>query len=116
VGGGTAVLAGFLVDFPPRVTNLKGWGIIIYTGTLNVALGLTVWNHVLRTLRSYEASILGASTIIWSTLLAMIILGEKVELHQWLGMGTMLFGLVLVQTRVGHIEVLFSSRRATRAE
>lgn len=108
VGGGIVVIAGFVLDFPPKKISLRGWAIIVYSGIFNVALGLTIWNYVLRTLRSYEASILGGSTIIWSTLLAMALLEEQVEYHQWLGMAAMLLGLVLVQTRVGDIKALFS--------
>jgi len=102
-GGGTAVLIGLAFDFPPESISARDSIVIIYTGIFNIALGLTVWNNILRTLRSYEASILGASTIIWSALLAMLILEERVTGHQWLGMGTMMLGLVLVQTRIGRI-------------
>jgi drug/metabolite transporter (DMT)-like permease len=112
VGGVVAIVAGLLFDFPPRVPDLKSWGVILYTGIVNISLGLTVWNHILRTLRSFEASILGASTIIYSTVLAMLILGERLALHQWIGMGLMLVGLVLVQVRKGKLNTLF--RRLTR--
>jgi probable blue pigment (indigoidine) exporter len=107
VGGVAAIIAGLLFDFPPQVPDWKSWGVIVYTGVVNISLGLTVWNHILRTLRSYEASILGASTIIYSTLLAMLILGERLDTHQWVGMGLMLVGLVLVQIRRGKLNVLY---------
>lgn len=110
VGGGITVLIGFAFDFPPQAISARDLIVIIYTGVFNIALGLTVWNNILRTLRSYEASILGATTIIWSALLAMLILKEKISSHQWLGMGTMILGLILVQTRIGEIESLIPMR------
>ena len=110
IGGVGAVLAGLIFDFPPKVPDLQSWVIIFYSGLINIALGLTVWNHILRTLRSYEASILGASTIIWITLLAMLILGENPTLFQWLGMATMVIGLLLVQVRKGRLDQLIKKR------
>lgn len=107
IGGTVAIVVGLLVDFPPQVPDLKSWGVIVYTGIINVSLGLTVWNHILRTLRSYEASILGASTIIYSTLLAMLILGETLSLNQATGMAMMVVGLVLVQVRKGKLNVIY---------
>lgn len=114
IGGTGVLIIGLLFDFPPRVPDLKSWGIVIYSALVNVALGLTVWNHILRTLRSYEASIMGASTIIWTTLLAILILGESLQLTQWLGMGTMVIGLMLVQVRRGRLDILFKRRPRRR--
>lgn len=110
IGGVGVVIAGLIFDFPPKVPDIKSWGIIIYSGAIKIALGLTVWNHILRTLRSYEASILGASTIIWTTLLAMTILGETLTINRWLGMGTMIVGLLLVQVRRGRLDKIFKRK------
>jgi drug/metabolite transporter (DMT)-like permease len=70
IGGTITVGVGLLTDWPPEIHGWKNWGIILYTSIVTIALGLTVWNNILRTLRSYEASILGASTIIWTTIMA----------------------------------------------
>lgn len=99
IGGSVAIILGLIFDFPPNIPNLRSWGIIVYAGIINVSLGLTVWNHILRILRSYEASILGISSLIFSTLLAMLILNEVVTRNQWIGIGLMVIGLVLVQVR-----------------
>lgn len=55
------------------------------------------WNSILWTLRSYEASILAASTVIYTALFAVPILGERLALHQIAGVALMLVGLSLVQ-------------------
>lgn len=99
IGGAIAIISGLIFDFPPKVPNLRSWGIIVYAGVVNVSLGLTVWNHILRILRSYEASILGISSLIFSTLLAMLILNETVSRNQWMGISLMIVGLILVQVR-----------------
>jgi drug/metabolite transporter (DMT)-like permease len=66
---------------------------------VGIAIGLTVWNFILRTLRSDEASILGASSVIYTALFAVPILGERLALHQIAGMALMLLGVSLVQVR-----------------
>lgn len=111
IGGSIAVAIGLIFDFPPPVPDLMSWGIIIYAGVVNISIGLTVWNHILRVLRSYEASIMGATTIIWTSLLAIIILNERLETNQWIGMGLLLFGLILVQVRKGKFNDLLPKRK-----
>jgi drug/metabolite transporter (DMT)-like permease len=108
VGGTITVSLGLFLDWPPHVPTWSNWAIIIYSGVVMVGLGLTVWNHILRTLRSYEASILGGSTVIWTTLLAVLILGERPQVNQIAGIFLMLFGLILVQVRYGKLSSLKS--------
>jgi drug/metabolite transporter (DMT)-like permease len=107
IGGSITVVVGLAVDFPPRIEGLGNWGIILYSGIVMVALGLTVWNKILRTLRSYEASILGASTVIWTALLAVPILGETLTPNEIAGIALMIVGLALVQVRRGRFSTLF---------
>lgn len=89
-----------IVDgFPPVVPTRLDWIAIFYTGTITTAVGLTVWNLILRTLRSYEASILGATTVIWTSILAVIFLNETLEIYQLIGIAMMFVGILLVQVR-----------------
>lgn len=101
IGGSITVVIGLAADFPPRVEGLNNWLIILYSGIVTIAIGLTVWNYILRTLRSYEASILGASTVIWTALLAVPILREHLAMNQAMGILLMIGGLALVQVRRG---------------
>jgi drug/metabolite transporter (DMT)-like permease len=105
IGGAITVVVGLIADWPPRAAGLGSWLFILYNGVVMVALGLTVWNYVLRTLRSYEASILGASTVIWTSLLAVLLLGERLAWNQIAGMGLMVVGLALVQVRAGRLRL-----------
>jgi drug/metabolite transporter (DMT)-like permease len=100
IGGSVAVIIYLIVDgWPPYVPKWTDWAVILYSGIFMRAIGLTVWNLILRTLRSYEASILGASTVIWTSILAVLILGETLSRNQIIGIAMMLGGLVLVQVR-----------------
>jgi drug/metabolite transporter (DMT)-like permease len=101
VGGLPVVLYGLATDWPPAVPGRANWGIIVLNAAVAITLGATVWNHILRTLRSYEASILASSTVIYTALFAVPILGESLALHQLAGVGLMLAGLSLVQVRRG---------------
>jgi probable blue pigment (indigoidine) exporter len=114
IGGAITVVVGFAVDFPPRIEGISNWAIILYSGVFMIAIGLTVWNKILRTLRSYEASILGASTVIWTALLAIPILGETLTPNQIAGIALMIVGLALVQVRRGRFSTLFRRNRPTK--
>lgn len=99
IGGAITVVVGLVAEWPPRVTGTANWAAIIYAGVAMIAVSMTVWNHVLRTLRSYEASILGASTVIWTTIIAVPLLGERISARQFAGMALLLLGLTCVQIR-----------------
>ena len=98
-GGVITVSVGLILDWPPQVGSLRNWGIIFYVGIVMIGVGLTGWNYFLRVLRSYEASILGATSVIWTAILAWIFLGEVLSLFQIMGIGLLLVGLMLVQVR-----------------
>lgn len=111
IGGGMLVLVGVVVDWPPRITGSANIATLLYTGLVMIAFSMTVWNHILRTLRSYEASILGASTVIWTALLAIPILGETLAVNEVWGIILMLAGLALVQVRQGQLGDLLRRKR-----
>lgn len=100
IGGSAACVIYIIIDgFPPVVPTVQDWFVILYGGIFSKAIFLTLWNLVLRTLRSYEASILGASTVIFTSILAVIILGEVLEVYQIVGIALLLVGLLMVQLR-----------------
>ena len=115
IGGSITVVIGLASDWPLRVDGWQNWAVIVYMGLVSIAFGLTVWNKILRTLRSYEASILGASTVIWTALLAVPILGEHLSANQMAGIALMIVGLALVQVRRGPLSSLFRRKPAAAA-
>ncbi len=99
IGGTPLVMWGAAFDRPLEVPDLESWGTIALNGLVSIAIGMTVWNHILRTLRSYEASLLGALAVVFTALFAIPILGERLALHQVGGIAILLAGLALVQAR-----------------
>ncbi len=111
IGGSLAVVVGIAAGWPPHVEGWQNWGTILYSGLVTIAFGLTVWNHILRTLRSYEASLLGSSTVIWTALLAIPFLGEHLQPNQVLGIVITFVGLAIVQLRGARLGSLLLRRR-----
>jgi O-acetylserine/cysteine efflux transporter len=112
IGGPIAIVIYILIEgFPTAMPSVAVWGAMFYVALITRAIGLTVWNLILRTLRSFEASILGASTVIWTSLLAVLLLNETLAVNQIIGIGMMLVGLILVQIRSGPIKTLLSKRK-----
>ncbi len=99
VGAVPAVILGLAVQGPPLGWSPRAWLTVFFSGVVSIAVGLTVWNHVLRTLRAYEASVLAASGVIFSALFAIPLLKEQLSGWQVFGMATVISGLVLVNVR-----------------
>jgi drug/metabolite transporter (DMT)-like permease len=93
-------LYGLATDWPPQVEGWTNWSIVGFNAIVAVALATAVWNHILRTLRSYEASILAATSVIYTALFAIPLLDEHLAAHQVGGIGLLLAGVVIVQLRV----------------
>ncbi len=100
-GGIPIVLAGLCFDWPPQIGGIQNGLIILANGVVGIAIVLTVFNSILKTLRSYEASVLAGSGLIWTALLAIPILGERLDLFQAVAIAVMLGGLFLAQLRKG---------------
>ena len=99
VGGLPIVVAGLFSDWPPEIGDSRNGWIILANGVIAIALTQTVFNSLLRKLRSYEASVLGGSGLIWTALLAIPILGERLSAIQVGAIVVLLIGLVLAQLR-----------------
>jgi drug/metabolite transporter (DMT)-like permease len=113
IGGSVACVIYIIIDgFPPVVPTVQDWLVILYSGIIGRAIFLTLWNLVLRTLRSYEASILGASTVIFTSILAVIILDEVLAVYQIIGIGLLLVGLMLVQLRGASLKDIYLKIKA----
>lgn len=99
IGGLPLLLAGLVLDFPPPEMDAKSWLVIIFNAVVVLAGSMVVWSYALRTLRSYEASILASSGVIFTALFSMPILGDRLEGHEIAGIAVMLVGLTLTQIR-----------------
>lgn len=100
IGGSIMSVICMLIDgLPPKLTNATDVLLIIFVGVGVKAIALSLWNKNLRVLRSYEVSLMGASMVIWTSIMAWLFIGETLNQNQMLGIGFLLVGLILVQFR-----------------
>lgn len=97
IGGVITTLVGAAIDFPPPVSGINSWLVIGYTGLVQIAFALTLWNYVLKFLRSYEASILGLTSLVWASIFAFIILGETLTIRKVVAILLVAFGVSIIQ-------------------
>jgi drug/metabolite transporter (DMT)-like permease len=97
--GATALLgSGLFVEEMPRL-DLTGWGIILWLAVVNTAIAFTLWNRTLRTLSAAESSMINNTMLVQIAILAWFFLGERPTPQEWLGMGIVVLGVVLVNLR-----------------
>ena len=99
IGGIPLLIAGLVLDFPPPSMDTTSWLVIIFNAVVVLAGSMVVWSYALRTLRSYEASILASSGVIFTALFSIPILGDQLEKHEIAGIAVMFVGLTLTQIR-----------------
>lgn len=99
VGGVPIVLAGLATEGVPDVGSARNAAIIVANGVIGIALAQTVFNGVLRTLRSFEASMIMSSGIAWTALLAIPFLGEWLMPREMVGVAVVMVGVALSQWR-----------------
>jgi len=90
--------SGLAVHGMPKF-NLKSWLIIFYTATVNTAFAFWLWNHSMRTLSAMESSVINNTMLIQISVLSWLILGEKLNIWEGLGLFIALIGVILVSVR-----------------
>ncbi len=115
IGGLPIVVAGLWLDWRPPIGGLQNAMIILANGVIGIALVQTVFNSLLRLLHSYEASILGGSGLIWTALLAIPILGERLAWPQVAAITVMFVGLFLAQMRREKPTTMDDAERSSEA-
>ncbi|MGA9533567.1 MAG: DMT family transporter [Anaerolineales bacterium] len=79
--------------------SLRAWAIIGWLAAVNTAFAFTLWNHTLRTLSAVESSIINGTLLIQIPILAVVFLGETINIHQVVGLLVAAVGSLLVQVR-----------------
>lgn len=97
LGGLPLVLYGLATDLPLVPISAFQWFVIVLNASVVLSFGLIIWSYALRTIRSYEASVLASSGVIYVALFSVPILGDQIEWFEWCGIGIMLLGLILMQ-------------------
>jgi drug/metabolite transporter (DMT)-like permease len=97
--GATALLgSGLFVEEIPKLDK-TGWGIILWLAVVNTAIAFTLWNQTLRTLSAAESSMINNTMLVQIAILAWFFLGERPSVQEWVGMGVVVGGVVLVNLR-----------------
>jgi probable blue pigment (indigoidine) exporter len=78
--------------FPPLVVLALVW-----LAVANTAVAFSLWNHALRTLRAFEANVIGNTTLFQVGILGWIFLGEALTGRQILAMLVAFGGVLLAQ-------------------
>jgi drug/metabolite transporter (DMT)-like permease len=95
--GAVALLGiGLAVEGWPQL-DLAGWLIIGWLAVVNTAFAFTLWNHTLRTLTAVESSVVANTMAIQIAILAILFLGERLELLQIGGLVLAALGALVVQ-------------------
>ena len=100
MGFGSILLlaTGLILEDLPRLT-LGNWGLVVWLAVVNTALAFTWWNKALQKLEAMEASIINNTIMVQIAVLAWVVLGERMDSLEILGVTLTAIGAVLVQLR-----------------
>jgi drug/metabolite transporter (DMT)-like permease len=96
VGAFVLLVIGIRLQGLPQLTPTN-WAIVGWLALVNTAFAFTLWNHTLRTLSAIESSIINNTMLIQIPILAMIFLGERIDLKEIVGLVVAGLGTVIVQ-------------------
>lgn len=78
--------------------DLVSWLIIIYLAVVNTAFAFTMWNLTLRTLPAMESSMINNAMTVQVPVLAVLFLGEFLDVKEVAGLALIVFGVLVVQS------------------
>lgn len=96
VGGGVLMLIAFFIEGFPTL-NLTAWSIVIWLATVNTAFAYMLYNHALQVLSALEMNIIFSLSPLGTALFARLLLDERLNIIQIMGMATVIIGVILVQ-------------------
>ncbi|WP_196138125.1 DMT family transporter [Aliikangiella sp. G2MR2-5] len=73
------------------------WLIIALNAIVAICIGMIVFNHVLKTLKAFEASILASSGVIFTGIFSALLLEEVISANEATGIVIMIAGIFIVQ-------------------
>ena len=96
VGAAALLGVGLALEGWPTIDG-AGWLIIGWLAVVNTAFAFTLWNHTLRTLTAVESSVVNNTMTVQIAALAVVILQERVEALQLIGLLMAAAGAAVVQ-------------------
>ncbi|MDK2981284.1 MAG: hypothetical protein PWQ55_1631 [Chloroflexota bacterium] len=97
-GATLLLVSGLLFEEPPHL-SLGNWALVVWMAVVNTALAFTWWNKALQKLEAMEASIINNTIMVQIAILAWVVLGERMDGMEILGILLAAAGAVLVQLR-----------------
>jgi drug/metabolite transporter (DMT)-like permease len=98
---GSIVLAVYAFVVGVRIPDRRDWPVIGLAGAVGITFYNTILNYGLVTVPAGTASFLIASTPVWTSLLATLMLGERLTAFGWVGIFTSFVGIGLIASQRG---------------
>jgi drug/metabolite transporter (DMT)-like permease len=96
IGSSVLVPLALLLDGIPRA-SFRVWGLVVWLAVVNTTLVYTLLNHALSVLAAFEESAILSLTPFATALWAWLLLRERLQPVQLLGMAVVVLGVVLVE-------------------
>ena len=98
IGGLITICLALIVEGIPQFTTRSLW-VVIWLALVNTSLGYLIYNHALRELTALEINMLMILTPLFTAFISWIMLRERLDLWQGIGLVVMIVGVFLVQSR-----------------
>ncbi len=97
-GGGLALLVGVWLEGLPKFSTTSII-VVLWLALINTAFAYLLYNHSLQVLTAFESNLLTNLGPLITAPIAWVVLGEKLQLIQIIGIVTLIVGVVLVEWR-----------------
>jgi len=87
------------IDGVAWIATMKGASLVLWLGLVATGIGYTLYGYGLKRVHSSTASTLVLSEPATATLLAVVVLGNSLTTSSWLGIATIIAGLIYLATR-----------------
>lgn len=98
IGGGLLLISGILTQGLPPI-SLQSTLIILWLAVVNTAFAFPLWNYSLQHLTAMESSVINSLMLVFIAILAILILGEKLDGKGIFGLALASLGTYLVQKK-----------------
>ncbi|MBI9051330.1 MAG: DMT family transporter [Anaerolineaceae bacterium] len=96
-GGILLLVTGLLFEQMPAL-SWQSILIILWLAVVNTAFAFTLWNWTMKFISAVESTVINGAMQVEIPILAVIFLGEKLNLQQLIGLILTVFGIFIVQT------------------
>ena len=95
--GSVILLSTALIIEDIPILSLTSIGYILWLSFVNTAFAFTLWNNVLQKLKAVEISIINNTMLVQIAILALIFLGERPSVLEWVGVSIVAISALLLQ-------------------